>query len=125
MHLRIALPKFRRGEVFFRDHPAAAPSACLTMQPPIPRPAHLEVHGDTEHRSPPKIATDKEALDGVAQGFTTLLRADLGQAIGVPIDSVTVVKVAPGKESLAGWNMWQQWMDESLNVSGGMRHERW
>lgn len=70
--------------------------------------------------SPPAIASDPEALQGLAEGFSTLLRTDMGRSLGVSADSVAVDSVEPvrGKDDdSTGWGEWAQgW----LNVSGSV-----
>lgn len=75
--------------------------------------------------SSPAIASEPEALQGLAQGFSTLLRTDMGRSLGVSADMVAVDSVGParGKDDEAtGWGEWAQgW----LNVSAVTLRRYW
>ena len=65
----------------------------------------------------PSTAGSAEALDEQGSAFSALLRADVGQALGVPMKSVSVGGVFPAGETAVDWSAWRQWGAGALNVS--------
>lgn len=68
-----------------------------------------------------------EALEERGSAFSSLLRADVGRAVGASIKSVTVRGVFPAGETAVDWSAWRQWGAGALNVSLGWggRDARW
>lgn len=62
----------------------------------------------------PRIAAD--ALDEQGSAFSSLLRADVGRALGVPMKAVAVGGVLPAGETVIDWQAWRQWGEGALNV---------
>lgn len=54
--------------------------------------------------------------------FSALLRADVGQALGVSMKAVDLTGVSPAGETSVDWQEWTQWGVGALNVSS--REER-
>lgn len=102
--------------------------------PPQPRvlPPDVRTEGGGGDASPPSsplpnVAAD--ALDEQGLAFSSLLRADVGRALGVSMKAVAVGDVFPAGETLVDWQAWRQWGEGALNVSlsgmdGGRRGTR-
>lgn len=73
--------------------------------------------GDADNPTPVLTSRDRDALDGMAHGFSTLLRADMGRAVGVSIDGVAVGGVIPEHGLQPRSGSWRDWAAGSLNVS--------
>lgn len=74
--------------------------------------------GDAGQSSPfPSTPGGAEALDEQGLAFSALLRADVGQALGVSMKSVSVGGVLPAGETAVDWSAWRQWGAGALNVS--------
>ena len=80
-------------------------------------PDGIFTNGDASEHPLPGIANDKDALDAQTSAFSNLLRADIGQSLGVPLGAVTLAGVSPVGETSIDWRLWQHWAEGSLNVS--------
>lgn len=95
-------------------------------QPRVLPPNHqVTEHGDaTSPSSPfPSTANGAEALDEQGSAFSALLRADVGQALGVSMKAVSVGGVFPAGEMVVDWKAWRQWGAGALNVSLEWSHD--
>lgn len=78
-----------------------------------------EGHTSNPSSSLPPITASAKTLDEQGSAFAALLRADVGQALGVSMEAVAVVGVSPAWETLVDWQSWRRWGEEALNVSLG------
>lgn len=99
------------------------PRACFFHHPTPPQPRVLPPDGYTETRGangPPSSSLPSfvaDALDEQGSAFSSLLRADVGRALGVSMEAVAVGGVLPAGETVVNWQGWRQWGQGALNVS--------
>lgn len=95
------------------------PHHCTThnCQPRVVPPVEIAGTGEDSEHPLPSIYNDKDLLDVKASAFSNLLRADIGQSLGVPLDAVDLEGVSPAGETIVDWQSWPQWAEGSLNVS--------
>ncbi|CAM9648366.1 unnamed protein product [Ascophyllum nodosum] len=91
--------------------------------PRVLPPDGIFTNGDASEHPLPGIANDKDALDAQTSAFSNLLRADIGQSLGVPLGAVTLAGVSPVGETSIDWRLWQHWAEGSLNVSVVIKSE--
>lgn len=102
--------------------PFSFPINLALAQPRVVPPSLSAGSGDINHASLPSITADPDARDAQLSAFSALLRADVGQALGVSLKSVTLEGISPAGETRLDWAVWRQWGSGSLNVGvWGMR----
>lgn len=81
----------------------------------------IHPHEQLHHQSSPSIASDAAARSGVREAFSTLVRADVGQALGVSMEAVSIKGVSSTPVTEGGvtldWERWPEWRTRSLDVS--------
>lgn len=92
---------------------------------PVQKPPLSSNEKSEEEQSPPSIAADGAARTGVKEAFSVLVRVDVGQALGVPMTSVSLEAVSLLNGERDGQplerNTWQDWSTQPLDVSFGVR----
>lgn len=115
-----------------QDRPTCSPhytTHLFNCQPRVVPPVEIAGTGDGSKHPLPSILNDKDLLEAKASAFSNLLRADIGQSLGVPLNAVDLEGVSPAGETIVDWQSWPQWVEGSLNVSrvqregGGGRSE--
>lgn len=87
------------------------------MDPPV----EIADTGDDSEHPLPSIFNEKDLLEAKASAFSSLMRADIGQSLGVPLDAVDLEGVSPAGKTIVDWQSWPQWVEGSLNVSSVRR----